>query len=175
MNLARRMSAILIGISPLQILSVLCCLVTTTFADEPQTSSIYPQRGHYPAVFCTVTNAYLDTKELVFKYKRDSGSKLAFDNACSANAGIWTMKNVSGASDCWRTYDEGYVFTIYFFHGSNYFHLHYDMMIPLFSHLRNQDEHTRMLLMPSVETSRLKVDAPLQSISNALNVFDIFG
>lgn len=69
---------------------------------------------------------------------------------------------------CDKTYDEGYVFTMYFYYGSNYFHLHYDMMIPLFSELRNEDKGKKIVLMPSVESVRLQVCLRINLVSGEM-------
>ena len=68
--------------------------------------------------------------------------------------------------NCSAHYSQGYVFTIYYWSGgSNYFHLTYDMMLPLYKQIyhgrknvhKKSEEAGSVLLMPSVETSRLKV------------------
>ncbi|XP_046574394.1 alpha-1,3-arabinosyltransferase XAT3-like isoform X2 [Haliotis rubra] len=122
------------------------------------TSSISPGRGHYPPVFCKMSHVLLDAKDKVFKYKQDPSSLNTYDSSCGAAAGIWSVRpdDQSDSMTCDKTYDEGYVFTMYFYFGSNYFHLHYDMMIPLFSELRNKDKGKKIVLMPSVESVRLQ-------------------
>ncbi|XP_046370720.2 alpha-1,3-arabinosyltransferase XAT3-like [Haliotis rufescens] len=121
-------------------------------------SNISPVRGHYPPVFCKMSHVLLDARDRVFRYKQDLTSRNTFDSSCGAGAGIWSVRpdEQSDSMTCDETYDEGYVFTMYFYYGSNYFHLHYDMMIPLFSELRKEDKGKKIVLMPSVESVRLQ-------------------
>ena len=64
--------------------------------------------------------------------------------------------------ECDEEYDNGHTFTIYYyFKNSNYYHLHYDMMFPLYLgiHYRKSEEELKStrLFMPVVQTKRLQV------------------
>ena len=113
--------------------------------------------GHHPFQQCTITNTMLDKQEKTFKaYKAPEVDKLDISRT-------WSIVSSRDPFTCDKTFRHGFVFLFYYYKGSsNYFHLHYDTLIPLYSLLR--DHMTRngylsdeVLLMPSVETSRLKV------------------
>jgi protein O-GlcNAc transferase len=61
---------------------------------------------------------------------------------------------------CDRTFDVGHAFTVFYYYGSNYFHLHYDMLIPLYAavyyHSTGKNPAGTQAFMPSVETKRLQ-------------------
>ena len=125
--------------------------------------------GHYPTSFCRITNVVLDTREKVFKYKQpENGNSLK--KTCLFTDDIWPFVNVvsSNASlpACDVVYNKGYVFTMYYYYGSNYFHLHYDTMLPLFSavHQWPQGQVKDVVFMPSVESKRLQVGLYIKKI-----------
>ena len=112
--------------------------------------------GHHPPHQCTITNAVLDKKERTFKaYKSPNIDRLEISKT-------WSISNTDEPLVCDKTFKYGFVFLFYYYKGSsNYFHLHYDTLIPLYYLLRDHMSHgylsDEVLLMPSVETSRLKV------------------
>lgn len=112
--------------------------------------------GHHPFQQCTITNVILDKQEKTFKtYKSAEIDKLEITKT-------WNLINTEDPFICDKTFDYGFVFLFYYYKGtSNYFHLHYDTMIPLYyllrDHMTNGYLSDKVLLMPSVETSRLKV------------------
>ena len=112
--------------------------------------------GHHPFQQCTITNAMLDKQEKTFKaYNSPEVDKLEISKT-------WSVSSADEPFTCDKTFKYGFVFLFYYYKGSsNYFHLHYDTLIPLYHLLRDHmtdgylsDE---VILMPSVETSRLKV------------------
>ena len=113
--------------------------------------------GHHPFQQCSITNAMLDKQEKTFKaYKSPDIEKLEISKT-------WSIIDTDDPFTCDKTYKYGYVFLFYYYKGSsNYFHLHYDTLIPLYYLLRDHMSHgylsDEVLLMPSVETSRLKVN-----------------
>lgn len=114
--------------------------------------------GHHPPQQCTITNAMLDKEEKTFKaYKSPEVENLGI------NATWNIINNDNDPFMCDKTFKHGFVFLFYYYKGSsNYFHLHYDTLIPLYFLLRDHMTHNgylsnEVLLMPSVETSRLKV------------------
>ena len=112
--------------------------------------------GHHPYQQCTITNAMLDKQEKSFKaYKSPEVNKLDISQT-------WSVINADDPFTCDKTFKHGFVFLFYYYKGSsNYFHLHYDTLIPLYyllrDHMTNGYLSDEVLLMPSVETSRLKV------------------
>jgi len=112
--------------------------------------------GHHPPQQCIIPNAMLDKEEKTFKaYNSPEVEKLAISTT-------WSIVNNDEPFKCDKTFKHGFVFLFYYYKGSsNYFHLHYDTLIPLYSllrdHMINGDLSDEVLLMPSVETSRLKV------------------
>ena len=128
-----------------------------TFHDNWPEGKVSPVPGHYPYIFCSITDAVFNSSEATFVYQ----SKSPHHNQCKDIIDIWSIKNNQWLHhvDCDRTYDVGMVFTIYYFYGSNYFHLHVDMLIPLFSLFYHQKDnsHTKAVFMPTVETRRLQV------------------
>lgn len=61
--------------------------------------------------------------------------------------------------ECTEVYDVGHVFTMYYFaKNSNYYHLHLDMLFPLYKAIFNEKPpgNSTHILMPSVETTRLQ-------------------
>ena len=117
-------------------------------------------RGHYPPSYCKFRDAVFDPSEQTFKYLSDSN----LHSQCIGVTDIWPIKNVADIStfpgNCDITFDIDHVFTIYYWHGtSNYFHLHYDMLIPLYlaAHHDVKVDFFKQVFMPSVESVRMKV------------------
>ena len=55
----------------------------------------------------------------------------------------------------------GFTFTIYYWgSGSNYYHMHYDVLIPLYQALYYKKQPQDVVMMPVVESSRLQVGWP---------------
>lgn len=112
--------------------------------------------GHHPFQQCSITNAMLDKQEKTFKaYKSPDIEELDIGKT-------WSIVNTDDPFTCDKTYKYGFVFLFYYYKGSsNYFHLHYDTLIPLYyllrDHMSRDQLSDEILLMPSVETSRLKV------------------
>ena len=98
----------------------------------------------------------LDKQEKTFKaYKSPDIEELDIGKT-------WSIVNTDDPFTCDKTYKYGFVFLFYYYKGSsNYFHLHYDTLIPLYyllrDHMSRDQLSDEILLMPSVETSRLKV------------------
>lgn len=63
---------------------------------------------------------------------------------------------------CDQVFTRGHFFTTYYYHGSNYFHLNYDTMIPLYlalhqESLKSSGDPKDIALLPGIETVRGEV------------------
>jgi len=110
--------------------------------------------GHHPTQKCTIHHVMLDKKAKSFKTYNSPDSEELFTT--------WNIINTNEPFTCDRNVKHGFVFLFYYYRGhSNYFHLHYDTLIPLYSQLRDYmvegELSNDVVLMPSVETSRLEV------------------
>ena len=130
--------------------------------------------GHYPGTWCEVQDVMLSSSRQAFLYQ--PGQENIRDK-CNMINNIWPFQadpNVT-QEQCDQIYDEGYAFTIYYFgRGSNYYHLHYDMMIPLYHALHSNPDlshETTRILMPSVESSRLEVGIEQISVNMFSQIF----
>lgn len=138
------------------------CLIFLCHLLLTASSSLHFDVGHYPHVYCTLTDVVLNLTQHRFLYKADRD----LHARCSDVANIWPLSrddSLSVSSACEDFYEVGHAFTIYYWAGgSNYFHLHYDMMIPLYAAFYNKTPQimgldSRHVFMPTVETSRLQV------------------
>ena len=127
-------------------------------------SELYARPGHYPHVWCQLTDVALSAKHATFFYVPSPGLPEKVQKDCEYINTIWPVKPLpegeEGNVECDEEYEEGHAFTIFYYGGgSNYFHLHNDMTIPLYQALyHNNDQPAESVaLMPTVETSRLKV------------------
>ena len=129
------------------------------FDSEKDASSVSCAGGHYPPVFCTAYNLALNHKTKVFTvYSEDA-------DMSSPNAFLFRMAAEPRANlpHCDQTVDEAYLFTFYFYYGhSNYFHLHYDTLFPIYSLLRARQDSPQsgassrpVVMMPVVEKQRM--------------------
>lgn len=115
--------------------------------------------GHYPSSYCRFSDAVLSPTEKTFLYRSDVDHHVG----CYGVKDVWPIQNVPDISlNCDEVYDNGHVFTIYYWYGgSNYFHLHYDMLIPLYlavHHKLDPDSNPKKhVFMPTVESKRLSV------------------
>lgn len=135
---------------------IVCCLLLTA------RSSLHLTAGHYPHIYCTLTDVVLNLTWRRFLYKADRDLHLS----CNGVANIWPLSHdefLSVSSACEDVHEVGHAFTIYYWAGgSNYFHLHYDMMIPLYAAFYHKTPHiirpdSKHVFMPTVETRRLQV------------------
>lgn len=137
------------------LLSIYSCVLAVS-----TDSHISSDSGHYPHRLCRITNAFLNSTDGVFYAK---SNQKALDDSCQISMQVWDIKAKPDLEEpkCDLFYDEGYIFTIFYWFGtSNYYHLHYDMMIPIFRVLYyegNTAASTTKVLMPTVESSRLQV------------------
>lgn len=115
--------------------------------------------GHYPASYCQFSDVVFSPDEKAFLYRSDVPHHID----CHGVLDIWPIQNVPDISlNCDEVYDNGHIFTIYYWYGgSNYFHLHYDMLIPLYSAVHHKPEPdsnpNKHIFMPTVESKRLSV------------------
>lgn len=127
-------------------------------AEERLDSKFVHSHGHYPSAYCQFSDVVFSPSERAFLYQ----SSTPEHDKCASVTGIWTLKDVASLSlDCDKVFDSGHVFTIYYWYsGSNYFHLHYDMMIPLYQAVHYNGEpdnyEQKRVFMPTVESTRLK-------------------
>jgi hypothetical protein len=140
------------------VIGLMCwCLLVTLVRNDVK---LLP--GHYPPRYCELTDVMLSMADRQFYYKPDSDVDV---HSCMGVTDIWplTAANISAEllfenGSCSMMFDVGHIFTMYYYYGSNYFHLHYDMLIPLYSAVYQHGigKHSHAFL-PTVETSRLKV------------------
>ena len=110
--------------------------------------------GHHPRQKCTLHHVMLDKQARTFKTYRSPDSEQLYTT--------WNIVDTNEPFKCDRNMKHSFVFLFYYYYGrSNYYHLHYDTLIPLYSQIRDYmvegELNSEVLLMPSVETSRLKV------------------
>ncbi|GAB6032171.1 hypothetical protein CHUAL_010820 [Chamberlinius hualienensis] len=140
-----------------------CVECNNNRAETVKQSSVESRLGHWPASYCRITNVYLISSDNTFII---NGDETVID-VCYGTRSIWNFKGITTEDktgsklNCDETFDTGYVFTIYYHHGSNYFHLHYDTTLPMYSFFYHGKNHSlfkrnRIILMPSVEKQRGK-------------------
>lgn len=138
-------------------LSLICCL---SVMGANATVRIAP--GHYPATYCTFTDVVLNVAEDRFFYKADRD----LNSNCKYTADIWPPrheKSLDISAACEHVHKVGHAFTIIYWAGdSNYYHLHYDMLIPLYRVIYHETPQfigpdSKHVFMPTVETRRLQV------------------
>ena len=133
-------------------------LAQTQFNWSP--SELTEQSGHYPHTLCTLTNVVLNASDGIFYYSANT----ALHSACGSTGDVWQLKNRPHQSQteiqCDEEYDVGHIFLIFYFAGgSNYYHLHYDMMLPLYQDAyfgKSNSSGPSRVFMPGVETTRLQ-------------------
>jgi len=137
------------------------CLLMTA-KESVQADAAHVTVGHYPHLYCTFTDVLLNLSERRFFYRADKD----LHSACDDVAKIWPLNHsdaLSLSSACEEVHEVGHAFTIFYWAGgSNCFHLHYDMMIPLYAALYHDTPQFRgpdseHVFMPTVETVRLQV------------------
>lgn len=131
------------------------CSTQDQFETPANVVSILP--GHWPAGYCHVTNVVFDLGRKVLLVHRNSIQEL---ERCFGLRDIWTVEPLDKSCND-MTWDQlfraGHFFTVYYYHGSNYFHLHYDTLLPLYSALYGRGESSDLqdvLLLPGVEAER---------------------
>ena len=137
-------------------------------SSESTSGSCWCSRGHYPGPFCHATNVILNHTSRTFIVP--TADPLPPES--SGTFSVWPVvaQEVPHPPVCDRKYKESIFFTFFYWYGySNYFHLHYDTLIPVYKHVREHREkaggENRLTLMPTVETSRLKVNDVISLIS----------
>lgn len=120
-------------------------------------SNVVITQGHYPSHYCELTNVLFNTTDGVFYYQNQE----KLHNKCEHIQDIWEFSHtpILDRSQCSEFYDKAHAFTIFYYYGSNYFHLHYDMMIPIYSEVYHEgfDSAEKQIFLPTVEVSRLQV------------------
>lgn len=116
--------------------------------------------GHWPSSYCKVTNIMFDSGSQAIRINGD----LTDLDKCFKAQDLWQFDVVPHYQElndivCDQVFAQGHFFTTYYFHGSNYFHLHYDTLIPLFSALQEQLSKgslsfKEIALLPAVEATR---------------------
>jgi protein O-GlcNAc transferase len=133
------------------------CLLVTLVRND-----ITLLQGHYPPRYCELTDVLLSMADHQFYYRPSLNVDI---DSCVGVADIWPLRaaNISAEmlfenGNCSVVFDVGHIFTVYYYYGSNYFHLHYDMLIPLYSTIyQHGPDGKSHAFLPTVETSRLKV------------------
>ena len=123
-----------------------------------QESKVTVETGHYPPSYCSLTDVWLKTTIGMFTYKNTK----EIHKQCGSVHDIWQfhMRPDLKTVHCHKVYDVGHVFTIYYWYGSNYYHMHYDLLIPFFARLYHKHKllaGKKVVFMPTVETGRLQV------------------
>ena len=133
----------------------------------PSSSSVQKQHGHYPGNLCILTETYLNLTDRTFHYNsnEDLHSKM-----CPHTTKVWDLRHSPdpGQVECNQFFDVGYIYTVFYYQStSNYYHLHWDMLLPLYHDIYYSDDDDdndgeespklRLAFMPSVEASRLQV------------------
>ena len=134
-----------------------------TFAAK---TSLECTRGHYPGAFCHGRNVYLNhtSKTFVVDAENDD-EELPREGDTTFRVFPVETRRLDAIPSCDRVVEEAYFYTFYYYYGhSNYYHLHYDTLLPVYFALkhgtpeeRSDSGQHRITLMPSVETSRLNV------------------
>ncbi|GIY17297.1 uncharacterized protein CDAR_248921 [Caerostris darwini] len=133
------------------------CTGKTNCGGQSQVSS-YP--GHWPSNYCKVKNVVFNTGDRVLRIDGD----LQELDKCHKVQDVWKFESANSDNQlnnivCDQVFTRGHFFTTYYFHGSNYFHLHYDTMLPLFVAL-HQDMNKLssgvkdVTLLPAIEVNR---------------------
>ncbi|GFR33942.1 hypothetical protein TNCT_597831 [Trichonephila clavata] len=133
------------------------CTGKASCNQQSQVSS-YP--GHWPSNYCKVNNVVFSTGDRILRLEGD----LQELDKCHKIRDVWKFESTSAGQQlnnivCDQVFNRGHFFTTYYFHGSNYFHLHYDTMLPLFVAL-HQDMNKLssgskdVTLLPGIEINR---------------------
>lgn len=124
----------------------------------------YP--GHWPSSYCRVKNVIFNTGDRVLRVDGD----LEELDKCHKVKDVWKFETSDMAQQqplnnivCDQVFTRGHFFTTYYFHGSNYFHLNYDTMIPLYlalhqESLKSSSDPKDIALLPGIETVRGEVN-----------------
>ncbi len=156
------------------------CLYATKIPDENDInvreikSQITTLPGHYPSMLCKIQLAALNATGEYFVY---AGTQDYIKNVCvGSTLDVWDIRafprkvtldfiryDPNEANHCHEIHDIGMVFLVFYWaKSSNYFHLHYDTVLPLFKFMHQyamKVPESAIVLMPSVETTRLqKID-----------------
>ena len=134
-------------------------------------SQISTLPGHYPSMVCKIQLAALNATGEYFVY---AGVQDYIKNVCMGSTlDVWDIRafpkkvtldfiqhDPNDANHCHEIHDLGMVFLVFYWaKSSNYFHLHYDMVLPLFKFMHQYTKgipDSAIVLMPSVETTRLQ-------------------
>lgn len=119
--------------------------------------------GHWPSNYCKVNNVVFSTGDRVLRVDGD----LQELEKCHKVRDVWKFESTSSGQQmnnivCDQVFTRGHFFTTYYFHGSNYFHLHYDTMLPLFVALHQDINKLSsgmkdVTLLPGIEVNRGEV------------------
>lgn len=116
--------------------------------------------GHWPYVFFTVSNVCLFPGSQQFEVSEVNENEILkkFNSV-----GTWQLAagsvQVSDRIECSEIYDKAFIFTVFYWYGnSNYFHILYDTVIPIYFLMRDtmSENISKVVLMPSVEQSRMQ-------------------
>ncbi|XP_022243533.1 EGF domain-specific O-linked N-acetylglucosamine transferase-like [Limulus polyphemus] len=116
--------------------------------------------GHWPSSYCKVKNVAFHVGEKSLKVKK---STILHLDQCFGIKDIWTFdlfKNkFMNKLDCDQVFERGYFVTMYYYHGSNYFHLHYDTVLPLYVALHCDSNNKELadediVILPAIELTR---------------------
>lgn len=120
--------------------------------------------GHWPSSYCRIKNVVFNTGSHTLQIDSD----LQELDKCHKVKDVWKFETSDTAHQslnnivCDQVFTRGHFFTTYYYHGSNYFHLNYDTMIPLYLALNQESAKSSgdakdIALLPGVEAARGKV------------------
>lgn len=147
------------------------CIFTVTAAPVCSGKSCNRQEivtslpGHWPSSYCRIKNVVFNTGSHTLQIDGD----LQELDKCYKVKDVWKFETSDTANQplnnivCDQVFERGHFFTTYYYHGSNYFHLNYDTMIPLYLALNQEslkssdDPNNVIALLPGVEAARGEV------------------
>lgn len=120
--------------------------------------------GHWPSSYCKIKNVVFNTGDRTLQIDDD----LKELDKCHKVKDVWKFETSDAAHQslnnivCDQVFTRGHFFTTYYFHGSNYFHLNYDTMIPLYlalhqESLKSSGDPKDIALLPGIEAVRGEV------------------
>lgn len=116
--------------------------------------------GHWPSSYCRIKNVVFNTGDRTLRIDSD----LQELDKCHKVKDVWKFETSDTAHQplnnivCDQVFTRGHFFTTYYYHGSNYFHLNYDTMIPIYLALHQESlksgDPKDIALLPGIEAVR---------------------
>jgi hypothetical protein len=117
---------------PLLVLLQPALSVEQPFIDKNAPGIVQVKPGTYHGSYCSITNAIFVADEKKYVYRNSMEEHL---NCKGTLNRLWKIENRYSIQDvpCHKTYDTGHTYSVFYFYGSNYYHLHTDTLMPLFA------------------------------------------